>query len=108
MIVNFEKKEFVVTLTPDASFDFMQEEQQTIDVAIERKDFACNFEASNFVCSFGGATGGNYEGSYTVTPSERPQTLATSGKTLGQDVVVNAIPSNYGKITYDGTKITVS
>lgn len=48
-----------------------------------------------------------YEGEYLVTPSESPQTLVTSGKRLDQDVVVEAIPSNYGRIAYNGSVITV-
>ena len=48
-----------------------------------------------------------YEGEYTVTPSEVTQTLPTSGTKLDQDVVVEPIPSNYGRISYSGSVITV-
>jgi hypothetical protein len=48
-----------------------------------------------------------YEGEYTVTPSEQEQTLETSGKRLAQNVIVEPIPSNYGRISYSGSVITV-
>lgn len=49
-----------------------------------------------------------YGGSYEVTPSDVQQVLATSGKNLSADVVINPIPNNYGHISWDGTVITVS
>ena len=36
-----------------------------------------------------------YEGEYTVTPTEETQTLETNGKILGDNVTVNSIPSEY-------------
>lgn len=54
--------------------------------------------------------GGNvpqYEGEYQVTPSDFLQTLDTSGKRLVQNVIVEPIPSNYGRISYSGSVITV-
>lgn len=49
-----------------------------------------------------------YSGPYSVTPAEEPQTLRTSARVLLQDIVVDAIPSNYGLITWDGATLTVS
>lgn len=51
-----------------------------------------------------------YEGPYSVTPGDDAITLETSGKSMTENVVVGAIPSNYGKITWNGigTAITVS
>lgn len=55
------------------------------------------------------STGGNpYSGSYTVTPTQDTQTLATEGKTLSQNITINPIPSNYGLITWNGAYLTVS
>ena len=48
-----------------------------------------------------------YTGEYTVTPSEDEQVLQTRGKALSQNVTVAPIPSNYGRIAYDGTQIMV-
>lgn len=49
-----------------------------------------------------------YEGPYEVVPGRDPQTLRTRGRTLADDVVVGAIPSNYGLITWNGSTLTVS
>lgn len=49
-----------------------------------------------------------YEGEYTFTPSEETQTILTKNKYLEDNIVINPIPSNYGKITYNGSVITVS
>ena len=49
-----------------------------------------------------------YTGAYEVTPSVDTQTLSTRGLMMTDNVTVNPIPSNYGLITWDGSKITVS
>lgn len=49
-----------------------------------------------------------YEGAYEVIPGEEPQVLPTAGTLAGRDIVIGAIPQNYGKITWDGNIITVS
>ena len=49
-----------------------------------------------------------YSGDYTVTPSAQAQTLETGGHVLLSNITVEAIPSNYGLITWNGSVITVS
>lgn len=49
-----------------------------------------------------------YQGEYTVTPSQQTQTLNTAGRTLAENITINPIPQNYGLITYNGGIITVS
>lgn len=49
-----------------------------------------------------------YAGPYTVTPAQETQTLATARRYMTGNVVVNPIPSNYGKITWNGAYLTVS
>lgn len=49
----------------------------------------------------------SYTGATEVTPSEETQTLLTHGLTVVQDIVVNPIPTNYGRITYSAGIITV-
>lgn len=56
----------------------------------------------------GGGEGDPYTGAYTVTPSERAQTLRTNGKIMMNDVTIQPIPSNYGKISWNGITLTVS
>lgn len=49
-----------------------------------------------------------YDGDHEVTPSDETQILMTADKTVRQNIVINPIPSNYGRITWDGRVITVS
>ena len=49
-----------------------------------------------------------YEGDYDVTPGDAPVVLETGGKLMTGNVTVAAIPSNYGRITWDGSRLTVS
>ena len=48
-----------------------------------------------------------YEGPYEVTPTEETQVLPTEARTLIENIIVNPIPSNYGRIVYNGSVITV-
>ena len=50
----------------------------------------------------------SYDGGYTVTPSDSAQVLDTAGKLMAENLTVEAIPSNYGLITWDGATLTVS
>lgn len=50
----------------------------------------------------------DYEGAYEITPSAEVQTLPSTDTVTHRDIVINPIPSNYGRISYDGTVITVS
>lgn len=49
-----------------------------------------------------------YTGEYNVTPGDNDQTLRTKGKYMTEDVTVQKIPSNYGKISWNGMVLTVS
>lgn len=49
-----------------------------------------------------------YDGPYEVTPSPETQVLRTAGKGMGENVIINPIPNNYGLITWNGSTITVS
>lgn len=49
-----------------------------------------------------------YDGPYELTPSSTAQTLGTEGLKMTQNVIINPIPSNYGRITYNGSILTVS
>ena len=49
-----------------------------------------------------------YTGAVEVTPSSEVQTLETAGLMLNESIVINPIPSNYGLITWNGSKLTVS
>ena len=49
-----------------------------------------------------------YDGEYEFTPNEDTQTVNVENKMAVQDITINPIPSNYGRITWNGTTITVS
>ena len=49
-----------------------------------------------------------YDGQYIVTPTEETQELHTVGLLMKHNVTVNPIPTNYGRITWNGSTITVS
>lgn len=80
----------------EVSFD----DAQFMDVEFSTDD--------DFDVEFTGNNVGNYSGAYEVTPTEETQTLATADKVLSGNITVKPIPSNYGLITWDGTKLTVS
>lgn len=63
------------------------EEESEFDVAFE--------EDSEFDVEFGGVSKDDYHGEYVVTPTEEIHTLLTTDKLLSQNIVVEAIPSNY-------------
>ena len=46
-----------------------------------------------------------YDGVYEITPTTEPQTLPTARKIMAADVIVNAIPKEYGLVTYNQDKI---
>ena len=49
-----------------------------------------------------------YQGSLHVTPSQEQQTLPTANTSVYADIVIDAVPSNYGLITWDGSTLLVS
>ena len=49
-----------------------------------------------------------YEGETEVTPSDEAQVLLTSGLLMVDNITINPIPSNYGRIEWNGSIITVS
>lgn len=49
-----------------------------------------------------------YTGEYEFTPTDEAQTIPIFGKTATRDIVINPIPSNYGKISWNGSTLTVS
>lgn len=49
-----------------------------------------------------------YTGSYTVTPTQSEQVLLTNNLRMTDNITVEAIPSYYGLITWNGSTLTVS
>lgn len=49
-----------------------------------------------------------YEGQYQITPNAETQVLDTRRLVMIDNVTINPIPSNYGKITWNGSFLTIS
>lgn len=49
-----------------------------------------------------------YDGDYEFTPSDEHQTIVTFNKLLLDNIVIHPVPSNYGKIEWNGSYLTVS
>ena len=49
-----------------------------------------------------------YTGDYTITPSAAEQVILTKNLRMTDNITVEAIPSNYGLITWNGSTLTVS
>ena len=50
----------------------------------------------------------NYDGEYEFVPSSDRQVISTHDHSLLQDIVIDPIPDNYGRISWNGSVITVS
>lgn len=48
-----------------------------------------------------------YAGKTVVTPSDETQMLSTADKALTQNIIVNPIPANYGRIVWDGSRLKI-
>ena len=49
-----------------------------------------------------------YKGSYEFTPTETTQTIEIANKRAAVDIIINPIPSNYGRITWNGSVLTIT
>lgn len=76
-----------------------------LDVEVSEEEYELELDTKIVVNHIGGDP---YEGPYTVTPSSSEQTLLTQWKTMGDNVVIEPIPNNYGLITWNGSVLTVS
>lgn len=48
-----------------------------------------------------------YGGPYEVTPGEQAQRVPVGDKVMREDIIVEAIPQNYGRLSWDGRTLTV-
>lgn len=69
----------------------------------ENEDITATFENTIMI-----PVGEYYTGEYVVTPSDTEQVLLTDGLISAHNIVINPIPSNYGKINWNGAVLTVS
>ena len=104
---------FSQTFSSDSVFEASFEQQ---GIFAELFSIDSSFDASmqdsgSFGANFGtfirGGDADIYTGSYEFTPADNPQTILISNKTATSNIVINEIPSNYGKISYDGSALMV-
>lgn len=48
-----------------------------------------------------------YDGEYEITPGDEDATVQASGLVMRKNLVVKAVPQNYGRILWDGSSIKV-
>lgn len=48
-----------------------------------------------------------WQGDYTFTAGDNEQTIVVAGYRMIQDIKIAPVPSNYGKIDWDGSTLTV-
>lgn len=56
----------------------------------------------------GGGSRPHYTGETTFTPTEQTQVAETSGRIVDTNIIINPIPSNYGRIAWNGSALTVT
>ena len=49
-----------------------------------------------------------FDGDYTVTPGDAVQVVRCAGMRMSTDIIVSAVPSSYGRISWNGSTLTVS
>ncbi len=49
-----------------------------------------------------------YTGEYEITPAAEAQVIPIAGLAAERDITVKPIPSNWGRISWDGATLTVS
>ena len=49
----------------------------------------------------------DYEGPYEFTPTNSAQVVLIDGKKATEDIIIGAIPSNYGRIVWNGAVMTI-
>ena len=81
------------------------ESEQQFDLTVEELSNVVSVSVETPVVT---STVSDYDGEYDITPTDTAQTFSTNGKRVLHDFVVEPIPSNYGKITYNGSILTVS
>lgn len=79
--------------------------EMTYELDFETSDVHFDTEFENY--QSGGGTD-IYEGSYVITATSERQVLPTARKLMTDDMVIEPIPSNYGRIDWNGSILTVS
>ncbi len=65
-------------------------------------------ESSEYHVVYRGGSGDLYPGPYEFTPTENTQTAQISDMVASQNIIINPIPTNYGRITKVGAVIVIT
>ena len=79
-------------------------DHQTFEFGLSSEEYSFGIDSAVQIVE----TTDMYDGAYDVTPSGEAQMLFTENKIMAANVVINPIPSNYGRITWNGSVLTVS
>lgn len=55
----------------------------------------------------GGIVHTEYQGATIYTPLAIPQTIQARGKIVLENIIINPIPQNYGRVSFNGRVMTV-
>lgn len=89
MVKNCNFEFSIVDIEP-SSYEFSIESDTELEYSIDSD--------LNYVSNYG-----KYLGPYSVTPTQHRQILFTQNRILSQNIVIEAIPSNYVLITQNGS-----
>ena len=81
------------------------EEPAALRLSVADNALAVSLELGTAIQLVGGE---HYHGAVEVTPTEEQQTLSTEGLIIDGNITIDAIPVNYGLITWSGTRLKVS
>lgn len=76
------------------------------EVEVVTNNVVINADVTTAIITFGNIP--EYDGPYEFTPSDDEQIIPILDKLATADIVINPIPSNYGKIGWNGAYLTVS
>lgn len=86
--------------------------EMTTAISAQAFSFTVSQETLSFELDVGTTiqpiSGEHYEGPTEVIPAAEAQTLSTEGLFVDHDITIAPIPSNYGRISWDGSALTVS
>lgn len=86
--------------SPDVVFTVQTDAELLLDTPIRR---GIELEAQS-----GGGAQEPYNGPYVVTPTREAQTLPTRQRNMGNNIIVEGIPKNWGEIGWDGSVMTIT
>lgn len=81
------------------------ESQQQFDLSVFELQFAYDMDSTVNIVAGQVA---DFDGPYSYIPTEEEQIVPIMGKRATNNIVVAPIPTNYGRITWNGSVITVS